>query len=347
MDSWIRTIGPNLTKKKPRKDIIMKREEFFQILFRALPNYTDEDKAEVREYYEELICDGVDAGIEEDEVIAKLEAPEKIAESLLREYAGEKKTEEQRERIADNQNMFSSKSEIHKVVIGARDRGFQIGMSDDDKVHVYCERDEMDEIVCYENDGTFYFRQNNKKKMRFFFHSVQISSTIEVKLPKSVQTLEAATRNGGIHVKDVAISGLLKTETTNGGIHVKDVTAGTVEMNTTNGGVHVGDVKAQNITFTTSNGGIKVADIMAEERLAIITSNGSVQCDLIKGKIIEIRSSNAGVKGVIDGKMEDYAIESGTSNGKNTLPNHFQMQKEKKLYVSTSNGSIKISFSEK
>lgn len=41
----------------------MKREEFLNTLFENIPNYTKEEQEEIRQYYEELICDGVEAGL--------------------------------------------------------------------------------------------------------------------------------------------------------------------------------------------------------------------------------------------------------------------------------------------
>ena len=60
----------------------MKREEFLNTLFENIPNYTKEEQEEIRQYYEELICDGVEAGLDEEEVISRLESPENIAFSL-------------------------------------------------------------------------------------------------------------------------------------------------------------------------------------------------------------------------------------------------------------------------
>ena len=54
----------------------MKREEFLNTLFENIPNYTKEEQEEIRQYYEELICDGVEAGLDEEEVISRLESPE-------------------------------------------------------------------------------------------------------------------------------------------------------------------------------------------------------------------------------------------------------------------------------
>ena len=83
----------------------MKREEFLNTLFENIPDYTKEEREEIRQYYEELICDGVEAGLDEEEVISRLESPENIAFSLKRRNI--RKKEKQR----------SALSAIHRMTI--------------------------------------------------------------------------------------------------------------------------------------------------------------------------------------------------------------------------------------
>lgn len=69
-----------------KRGIIMNRNEFFNTLFANLPQYTKEEQDEIRTYYDELISDGIEAGLDEAEVISKLDTPENIAHSLNVEY---------------------------------------------------------------------------------------------------------------------------------------------------------------------------------------------------------------------------------------------------------------------
>ena len=64
----------------------MNRNEFFNTLFANLPQYTKEEQDEIRTYYDKLISDGIEAGLDEAEVISKLDTPENIAHSLNAEY---------------------------------------------------------------------------------------------------------------------------------------------------------------------------------------------------------------------------------------------------------------------
>ena len=57
---------------------------------------------------------------------------------------------------------------------------------------------------------------------------------------------------------------------------------------------------------------------------------------------IVLKTSNGSIRGTIHGSPEDWAIDSGTSNGRNSLPK--QQPGRKALYVHTSNGSIQVGF---
>ena len=129
----------------------MKREEFLNTLFENIPDYTKEEREEIRQYYEELICDGVEAGLDEEEVISRLESPENIAFSLKKEYKEERKAEVSV--VCDSSDDYTSSQPVAHAVISARDRGIALEPSEDGRVHVHCEKDEIDEIVCYEKEG--------------------------------------------------------------------------------------------------------------------------------------------------------------------------------------------------
>ena len=93
--------------------------------------------------------------------------------------------------------------------------------------------------------------------------------------------------------------------------------------------------------MTTSNGSVEMVDVIADAVHAA-TSNAAIRVDHIDAGSYELYTSNGAVSGVMPGKMEDYAISSHTSNGKNSLPeNTFGAIPFK---VRTSNGAIRIAF---
>ena len=142
----------------------MRREEFYEKLTRNLDHFTKEEKKELEDYYEELICDGVEAGVPEEEVIDHLENPEEIAKRLNQEHQVSK---ENQSVLQTNGSNYTSSEPVRELVLRARDRGFSVKESADDQVHIHCEKGEFDEIICNESHGTFYFRQDTKKGLSF------------------------------------------------------------------------------------------------------------------------------------------------------------------------------------
>ena len=344
----------------------MNRNEFFNTLFANLPQYTKEEQDEIRTYYDELISDGIEAGLDEAEVISKLDTPENIAHSLNAEYGKivnvakiqssdavtdlpEEKPENINHIFSDKQSSsdYTSTQPIHNVVLSARNRGFSVGVSEDEQVHVYCEQDEWDEIICYEKEGTFFFAQNNRKNLRFFFgFSSRVCSNITVKLPKSVLQAEVTTTNSSIHMTSGLTLDVLRAQTKNSSISCQKMMCGQLELMTTNAGIKCEQVNAQNIQLTTSNASVKLKEIAVQNELRVKTSNAGIHFENISANSIHFETTNSGIKGTLPGRAEDYAITSHTSNGKNTLPESWNVANTsaKQLSVRTSNGSIKIFF---
>lgn len=120
--------------------------------------------------------------------------------------------------------------------------------------------------------------------------------------------------------------------------------AADLRLATSNGSLKTGNVKCGGrLELTTSNGSVEMVDVIADAVHAA-TSNAAIRVDHIAAGSYELCTSNGTVSGVMPGKMDDYAISSHTSNGKNSLPeNTFGAIPFK---VRTSNGAIRISFAE-
>lgn len=325
----------------------MKRDEFYQRIFERLDNYSMEEKKKIREYYEELICDGIEAGVSEDEVIGSLESPEHIAEGLRSEYAGanNKGRTENREIHRQWNGHYQSVQPVTRLNVGARDRGLNIQKSVDDKVHILYEPQDMDEIVCSEKDGVFYFHQSTRRILSFFQIGFIKNFTIVVQVPDSVEILEVSSKNGGIQLENIQPSKIIDAKTTNSGITARNLETEEITMSTSNARIECQDTKSRDSTFRTSNGKIKLSRVEAAHHLTAASSNAAIAIDMIRADMIDLQSSNGAIKGIIDGDAYEYAIRSKTSNGKNSLPSSFHSDQEKKLFVSTSNSSIKVEFS--
>ena len=98
--------------------------------------------------------------------------------------------------------------------------------------------------------------------------------------------------------------------------------------------------------MTTTNASVKLKEIAVQNELRVKTSNAGIHFENISANSIHFETTNSGIKGTLPGRAEDYAITSHTSNGKNTLPESWNVANTsaKQLSVRTSNGSIKIFF---
>lgn len=137
-------------------------------------------------------------------------------------------------------------------------------------------------------------------------------------------TLAAATSNSRLVLENVEAKRELRGKTSNARIEAVQVSSGGA------------------LTLSTSNGRIDLVDGRAGDALTATTSNAGIQASVLAADSITLRSSNGGITGVVPGRRGDWAISSGTSNAKNSLPR--QQDGEKPLSVHTSNAGIHVRF---
>ena len=87
-----------------------------------------------------------------------------------------------------------------------------------------------------------------------------------------------------------------------------------------------------------------VAPIARPFTAFITTSNGRLETWHCDGAAVNLKTSNSSIRGELPGRQSDWAIESRTSNGKNSLPK--QQPGGKPLTAHTINGSIDLRFAE-
>lgn len=284
----------------------MKKEEFITRIMDGISYFEKSEKMEIKNYYEELILDGIEVGATEEEVIEKLDGTDAIVERLKLEYSKPEREQTKSEKQVLN-GEYIPEGKVSVVKIQAEDRGVQIVPSMDNQVRIQYEGQEEDEIIYHEIDGIFYFRQRERRKFSFLkFEFFKKASIIMLEVPKNtLNQIEVISQNGGIKCRDIAIEGNLSLITSNGGILVEKVDAKSIKMKTT-------------------NGALKIDGVMAKD--------------------IELKTTNGSIKGTVIGNNSDYEINSKTSNGSNNLPNGWGMGKVKKLSALTTNGSISVEF---
>jgi len=325
----------------------MNKEEFFAQIMDGISFFEENEKMEIKNYYEELILDGMEVGASQEEVIAKLDHPKAIVERLKAEYAKPDRIKQKQEKT-NISGEYAPNGKVSVVKIQAEDRSVRILPSSDDQLRIRYEAQDDDEIIYHEIDGVFYFRQRERRKFSFLkFNFSRGDSSIYLDVPKKmIRQIEISTKNGGIKCMDFVDDCSIFLETSNGGIAVENVIAKKIEVRTTNAGVSIRSVKSNQCTAKSTNSVVKVCDGAFAEKLSMQSTNGALKIDRVIAPDIEMKTTNGSIKGTILGKNSDYEIHSQTSNGSNNMPNGWGSGKERKLSVSTSNGSIAIEFVE-
>ena len=156
--------------------------------------------------------------------------------------------------------------------------------------------------------------------------------------------LSCVTGNARLVFKNVRARQQLTGKTTNSRIEATGLrSGGDMQLTTTNTRIEARDLQTfGSLILTTSNSGLLAEDCAAKGELRLNTSNGKLETWRSQGASVNLRTSNGNIRGTIPGRQQDWAIESHTSNGSNSLPKH--QPGEKPLTVNTSNGSIDLHF---
>ena len=153
------------------------------------------------------------------------------------------------------------------------------------------------------------------------------------------------TSNSRIALKKVACL-RLEAKTSNARIVLDRVNSRQgISCTTSNGRIEsVQTQSGGSVILTTSNSRITAEETSAGEELRLTTSNSGIEVNGVSAARLTLKSSNGGISGVLPGRRSDWAIQSHTSNGSNSLPKN--QPGPKPLTVHTSNGSISLRFEE-
>ncbi|MBR4537321.1 MAG: DUF4097 family beta strand repeat protein [Clostridia bacterium] len=237
---------------------------------------------------------------------------------------------------------------------------------------------DMDPYEAEIRDGVLTLRRmesNNGGLARFTFSVLggimrmawnKPSPTVELHVPENaLLDLEARTSNASIKIKGPRALCRTELKTSNGRIALDDVKCKTLDAVSSNARLTLENVETKQslsgktsngrieavtaasggeMTLTTSNSRIEATGCSARSELRFTTSNGAIKINGADAPAVTLKTSNGDISGVLPGRQTDWQIESGTSNGRNNLPNHQPGQKP--LRVHTSNGSIDVKFEE-
>lgn len=326
----------------------MRREEFFERLFRELNSLSQEEQNRIREYYMELLLDKIEEGQPEEQVIEEFGNPEEIADRIRGEQeifqeAGRMQLE-QKESGAGEPGIYEPKQPIDSFEVSAQDTSVRLYPSRDGRFRVIYHKHECEIVTVREENGCFRFCHEIPLLSRIFSFWKIGSPGIVVEVPeKVIRRFRIVTSNSSVKAEGITNFEDGYIGSSNAKISVQRFTGGRLECRTSNSSVAMDDCVVRHLEVTTSNGGITTGRC-AGESVRLKTSNSRIDVGQMDYADIWLKTSNGGLKGNIMGNIRDYAIDSGTSNGSNNLPSWGDNQCTRKLYAHTSNAAIKINF---
>lgn len=273
-------------------------------------------------------------------------------------------------------------ADLHAVHIEAMDMPIKIYPSDDDQISLTYYSCKRDEYRAQMENGVLRLEHVGKENIHTGFRISlfglkgifdgngmrvlwnQSMPIIELAVPAgALVDLHAETGNGSIRVQGLNALCDTHLSTSNSRIAVENVTAKALEMKTSNARIVLKDVSVkqsllgktsnarvegvnilsgEETELITSNGRISMERVVSRKKIILTTSNSSMNVGNLSAQAIQLRTTNGNIHGVLPGSARDWEITSGTSNGRNSLPQY--QAGEKPLSVHTSNGNINLAF---
>lgn len=354
----------------------MNRQQFLQEFLDALGPLSQEERQQISDYYEELICDGLEQGLSEEEILARFGSPKEEAVRFLAENPIPEPQQES--------SLYFPTGHINTLDLSAENVRIRIVTAEGIQPQVrFPANPDRDQVESRQEGETWYFRHTlRRKRLLNFFHFRADRSEITVLLPTNfdgnlfirtknakisgevlpsltqltaissnasirMEVLKAAecclkTTNASIHLKDFD-GNTLKVETSNASLNGESIRCQQQLWKTCNGSIKLTSMEASRLSAATSNGGIITNSCRAEE-LTFTTSNASIAFDGASGSRLRFHTSNASITGTVCGNPDEYRIEARTSNGNCNLPNFWGANQAKLLSAITSNGRIHVDF---
>ena len=330
----------------------MKKEEYLKKLKYHLIDMPVEDLAQIEDFYEELIYDGIDQGYTEEEILERFESPEEVARKIRAEYgglvvytakAGSREKADGKEKTKE----YEASELIHTVKVETENLRIRVKTVEEGPVRVYFKPREGQDIVTFEEkEGVFSFRHEMKGGLHLNWLNLFLDFNILVlELPMNFAgNLYLKTTNGSIKVSGLGSLSQGEILSNNGKIRVENSQIEKLLVKSNNARIDVSNVLGICLDASAGNGLISVRECRFTEQLSLQTQNGAVNGRNLISDHIVMQTCNGIVSGTIIGNKEDYNIDSTTRNGFNNLDNVCDASRHKSLRAKTHNGRIQIDF---
>ena len=358
----------------------MTRQQFLQEFLYALEPLSPEERQQISDYYEELICDGLEQGLTEEEVLARFGSPQEEAARFRAENPSSPPPQEP--------SLYTPRGEIHTLDLSSQCAAVSLIPVESGPISIsFAVNPQRDLVETSEEGGVWTFRHTlRRKRLRHFFGFGLSNLKIQVRVPHSFHgTLLIATSNATVTGEGLPALERLTIHSTNDTIRLNTVEASTCNLETSNASIRVQnysgqtlhakssngtlegeiircyghhwetsnaairltDAQSLSLTAATSNGRITACACESRE-LHLVSSNASLILDNIAGDQLTLCTSNGAITGTVRGNPQEYRIEGHTSNASCNLPSDSRplqnTEANKLLSACTSNGKIHVDF---
>ncbi len=334
----------------------MRREEYLAELKLKLEENDFGQVEEAIRYFNDLLEDRMsDEGVDEEAAVASLEAPARVA-AQLRENEGQARKAPaqgpQDDEVASGIRSINVKADLVRF-IQVRDRNTRlivIGEKREDILIRHPENRKVRYDFTLQDGKLSLLREEVRLPFQFFVWDIDLlpreMREVEIRVPEELAAeLDLRTSNSKLALENIQCWGKVEASTSNAKLSAADVSAKNLKLRASNAGLTLQRVSArQALQAATSNGKITAEELSAPV-VSLKTSNSGISVEKITSDDITLATTNGAIRGELPGRMEDYAIASGTSNGRNSLP-PMSTGGEKRLSAHTSNAGISLRFRE-
>lgn len=307
----------------------MTKQDYFEQLLDSLPEISPEEQQQIYDYYDELICDGIEAGKTEEEMLRQFGAPDTLAVRMQEEWelsslpaptegiipATNFSSDSAHLSCDGTDCCYTSENQINFLDFFIQEYNFSATPSSDEVLRIYFPKELQNTVEITENNEKLYFSCRPKKQNPFsFFRRSLKNGTIRLEIPlKKAQILHVSARNGSISTQNLALNETvlqttnaaikvtalvtenLKLITKNAAIHLEDAIYADAILKTSNASIHLTDANGGSLQCETSNSKIQSSKVTASN-LILTTSNGGIAVEDCTAASVSLRTSNAKIK---------------------------------------------------
>lgn len=332
----------------------MNQETFLRELAAGLSKLSEQERAQVLDYYRELIFDGVENGKSEEAVIQDFGSPRDIAAQISAEYHTPASAQQPASgtvppvpsQPVGGMQTYAACNPVGAVMISAQNISVQVQPVPDGPVRVLFSPCESDRITVTEENGVFTFTHMMQHLLFHWQDLFRGPRSILLQLPVSFHgDISVTTCNSKITAENLREIGSANFTNNNAHISVTNTECRTLQLKSSNGSLKLFGVTGEACTAITSNSRISVENSRFPAQLQLHTSNSSIQVEQGSSDNISMKTANGSISAMLAGDAREYAIHSHTSNGQNNLPTDWSYPGQTKhLSAVTSNARINVKF---